>query len=67
MRTLLVHPSGLRYSEIFLRLEPLRAERVMGSVPYQLLPTPTASPKARTDLYIHTRPRDPAHTAPRAG
>jgi magnesium-protoporphyrin IX monomethyl ester (oxidative) cyclase len=28
MRTLLVHPSGLMYSEIFLRLEPLGLERV---------------------------------------
>jgi magnesium-protoporphyrin IX monomethyl ester (oxidative) cyclase len=28
MRTLLVHPSGLMYSEIFLRLEPLGVERV---------------------------------------
>ena len=28
MRTLLVHPSGLMYSEIFLRLEPLGIERV---------------------------------------
>ena len=31
MRTLLVHPSGLMYSEIFLRLEPLGAERVAGA------------------------------------
>jgi magnesium-protoporphyrin IX monomethyl ester (oxidative) cyclase len=28
MRTLFVHPSGLMYSEIFLRLEPLGLERV---------------------------------------
>jgi hopanoid C-3 methylase HpnR len=28
MRTLLVHPSGLMYSELFLRLEPLGVERV---------------------------------------
>src|SRR5215475_9988814 len=28
MRVLLVHPSGLMYSEIFLRLEPLGVERV---------------------------------------
>src|SRR5215475_6316286 len=28
MKTLLVHPSGLMYSEIFLRLEPLGIERV---------------------------------------
>lgn len=31
MRTLLVHPSGLMYSEIFLRLEPLGVERVAGA------------------------------------
>ena len=31
MRTLLVHPSGLMYSEIFLRLEPLGLERVAGA------------------------------------
>ncbi|MGH3272710.1 MAG: hopanoid C-3 methylase HpnR [Streptosporangiaceae bacterium] len=28
MKTLLVHPSGLMYSEVFLRLEPLGLERV---------------------------------------
>ena len=28
MRVLLVHPSALMYSEIFLRLEPLGLERV---------------------------------------
>ena len=28
MRTLIVHPSGLMHSEIFLRLEPLGVERV---------------------------------------
>ncbi len=28
MRLLLVHPSALMYSEIFLRLEPLGLERV---------------------------------------
>jgi magnesium-protoporphyrin IX monomethyl ester (oxidative) cyclase len=28
MRVLLVHPSALMYSEIFLRLEPLDLERV---------------------------------------
>ena len=28
MRVLLVHPSPLMYSEIFLRLEPLGLERV---------------------------------------
>jgi magnesium-protoporphyrin IX monomethyl ester (oxidative) cyclase len=28
MRLLLVHPSSLMYSEIFLRLEPLGLERV---------------------------------------
>ncbi|MBO2463054.1 hopanoid C-3 methylase HpnR [Actinomadura violacea] len=32
MRTLLVHPSGLMYSEIFLRLEPLGVERVAGAL-----------------------------------
>ncbi len=32
MRTLLVHPSGLMYSEIFLRLEPLGLERVAGAL-----------------------------------
>ena len=31
MRVLLVHPSGLKYSEIFLRLEPLGLERVAGA------------------------------------
>lgn len=31
MRTLLIHPSGLMYSEIFLRLEPLGIERVAGA------------------------------------
>ena len=31
MRTLFVHPSGLMYSEIFLRLEPLGLERVAGA------------------------------------
>lgn len=32
MRVLLVNPSGLMYSEIFLRLEPLGLERVAGSL-----------------------------------
>ncbi|WP_329235258.1 hopanoid C-3 methylase HpnR [Actinoallomurus sp. NBC_01490] len=32
MRTLLVQPSGLMYSEIFLRLEPLGLERVAAAV-----------------------------------
>ncbi|GII63975.1 B12-binding domain-containing radical SAM protein [Sphaerisporangium krabiense] len=32
MRTLLVHPSGLMYSEIFLRLEPLGLERVAAAL-----------------------------------
>ncbi|MEV7010263.1 hopanoid C-3 methylase HpnR [Streptosporangium sp. NPDC051022] len=32
MRVLLVHPSGLMYSEIFLRLEPLGLERVAGAL-----------------------------------
>ncbi|MDL4818814.1 hopanoid C-3 methylase HpnR [Actinomadura opuntiae] len=32
MRTLLVHPSGLMYSEIFLRLEPLGVERVAAAL-----------------------------------
>ncbi len=32
MRVLLVHPSALMYSEIFLRLEPLGLERVAGAV-----------------------------------
>jgi hopanoid C-3 methylase len=31
MRLLLVHPSSLMYSEIFLRLEPLGLERVAGA------------------------------------
>lgn len=31
MRVLLVHPSALTYSEIFLRLEPLGLERVAGT------------------------------------
>lgn len=31
MRVLFVHPSGLMYSEIFLRLEPLGVERVAGA------------------------------------
>jgi hopanoid C-3 methylase len=31
MRLLLVHPSVLLYSEIFLRLEPLGVERVAGA------------------------------------
>jgi hypothetical protein len=31
MRLLLVHPSALMYSEIFLRLEPLGLERVAGA------------------------------------
>ncbi|MFE6481164.1 hopanoid C-3 methylase HpnR, partial [Streptomyces rochei] len=31
MRVLLVHPSALMYSEIFLRLEPLGLERVAGA------------------------------------
>jgi magnesium-protoporphyrin IX monomethyl ester (oxidative) cyclase len=31
MRPLLVHPSSLMYSEIFLRLEPLGLERVAGA------------------------------------
>ncbi|MGI5162482.1 hopanoid C-3 methylase HpnR [Microbispora sp. CA-102843] len=32
MRTLLVHPSGLMYTEIFLRLEPLGLERVAAAL-----------------------------------
>ena len=32
MRVLLVHPSPLMYSEIFLRLEPLGLERVAQAV-----------------------------------
>ena len=32
MRTLLVHPSALMYSELYLRLEPLGLERVAASV-----------------------------------
>src|SRR5258708_37405311 len=32
MRVLLVHPSALMYSEIFLRLEPLGLERVAAAV-----------------------------------
>lgn len=32
MRVLLVHPSALMYTEIFLRLEPLGLERVAGAV-----------------------------------
>jgi hopanoid C-3 methylase HpnR len=32
MRVLLVHPSGLMYSEIFLRLEPLGLERVAAAL-----------------------------------
>ncbi|WP_205862807.1 hypothetical protein [Planosporangium thailandense] len=32
MRVLLVHPSGLMYSELFLRLEPLGLERVAAAV-----------------------------------
>lgn len=32
MRVLLVHPSALMYSELFLRLEPLGLERVAGAV-----------------------------------
>lgn len=31
MRVLLVHPSALMYSEIFLRLEPLGLEGVAGA------------------------------------
>ncbi|MGH3169418.1 MAG: hypothetical protein ACRDN0_26500 [Trebonia sp.] len=31
MRVLLVNPSGLMYSEIFVRLEPMGLERVAGS------------------------------------
>ena len=31
VRVLFVHPSGLMYSEIFLRLEPLGVERVAGA------------------------------------
>jgi hypothetical protein len=31
MRLLLVHPSSLTYSEIFLRLEPLGRERAAGA------------------------------------
>ena len=32
MRVLLVHPSALMYSEIFLRLEPLGLERVASAL-----------------------------------
>ena len=32
MRVLLVHPSALMYSEIFLRLEPLGLERVAAAL-----------------------------------
>ena len=32
MRVLLVHPSPLMYSEIYLRLEPLGLERVAAAV-----------------------------------
>src|SRR5918911_4036043 len=32
MRVLLVHPSPLMYSEIFLRLEPIGLERVAGAI-----------------------------------
>lgn len=32
MRVLLVHPSALMYSELFLRLEPIGLERVAGAV-----------------------------------
>jgi len=33
VRVLLVHPSALMYSEIFLRLEPLGLERVAAALP----------------------------------
>jgi hypothetical protein len=32
MRVMLVHPSALMYSEIFLRLEPLGLERVVAAL-----------------------------------
>jgi hopanoid C-3 methylase len=46
MRVLLVHPSALMYSEIFLRLEPLGLERVAA-----------ASLAARKELYVHVPAR----------
>jgi hopanoid C-3 methylase len=32
MKVLLVHPSGLMYTEVYLRLEPLGLERVAASL-----------------------------------
>jgi hypothetical protein len=44
MRVLLVHPSPLMYSEIYLRLEPLGLERVAAP----------GSPRPRqSDLFVH--------------
>ncbi|MGE5285914.1 MAG: hypothetical protein ACM3ML_01670 [Micromonosporaceae bacterium] len=80
MRTLLVHPSGLMYSEIFLRLEPLwRFPRVYNparqlaghqrEVTYKL-PVPhqrAMAPKDRRELYSHPRPTGSRNTVPATG
>ncbi|GAA5193851.1 radical SAM protein [Rugosimonospora acidiphila] len=50
MRVLLVHPSVLMYSELFLRLEPLGLERVAGAIR-------DAGHRVRiVDLQTHTKP-----------
>ena len=50
MRVLLVHPSALMYSEIFLRLEPLGLERVAASL------LADGHDVRLTDLQVYSRP-----------
>ena len=55
MRVLLVHPSALLYSELFLRLEPLGLERVAASAREAGHEVRLVDPQTHTqdELYVH--------------
>ena len=54
VRVLLVHPSPLLFSEIYLRLEPLGLERVATAIEGAGLPeAPGAAKPSRAELYVH--------------
>jgi hopanoid C-3 methylase len=57
MRVLLVHPSALMYSEIFLRLEPLGLERVAAAL------LADGHDVRLTDLQVYRRSRRPSGSA----
>ena len=58
MKVLAVHPSGLMYTEVFLRLEPLglelAAQALRRTVAYQIRTPPAAGPEINAnELYVY--------------